>query len=97
MYFFVLAVIYNGQHLLTTNLVGNQCYSYSVGGTITKVFSWATFIINGIIPFLLLIHMNYVIVQTIRNSRKMFTSNTTASTVAVFQMLTKVWTPEREQ
>ena len=78
---FVLAVIYNGQHFLTTSFVGDQCFSYSVGGTITKVFSWATFIINGIIPFSLLIHMNYVIVQTIRNSRKMFTSNTTAFTI----------------
>ena len=69
------SLIYNSPHLVVTSLVGNLCLSYSVGGTITKVFSWITFIVNGIIPFSLLIHMNYVIVQTIRNSRKMFISN----------------------
>ena len=54
--------------------------SYSVGGTITKVYSWIAFIVNGIIPFSLLILMNYVIVQTVRNSRKLFRSRDTAIT-----------------
>ena len=37
-----------------------------------KVFSWITFIVNGIIPFSMLIFMNGVIVQTVRESRNMF-------------------------
>ena len=53
--------------------------TYVVGGTITTVFSWITFIINGIIPFSMLIHMNYVIVKTVRKSRKMFRTNTTST------------------
>ena len=39
-----------------------------------KVYSWLSFVLNAVIPFTLLIHMNYVIVKTVRNSRKMFRS-----------------------
>ena len=59
-------------HLFAASVVGGQCLSYSVGGTITRVYSWITFAINGIIPFTMLINMNFVIVLTVRNSRKMF-------------------------
>ena len=69
------ALIYNAPHLYASSLIGDKCLAYAVGGTITKVFSWATFIINGIIPFSLLIHMNYVIVKTVRKSREMFKGN----------------------
>ena len=43
--------------------------------SLTKIHSWSSFVLNAIIPFTLLIHMNYVIVKTVRNSRKMFRSN----------------------
>ena len=65
------ALSYNVPHHFAASVVGGQCFSYSVGGTITRVFSWITFAINGIIPFTLLIYMNFVIVLTVRNSRKM--------------------------
>ena len=74
---FMLALIYNSPHLLVASLVGDQCLTYVVGGTITKIFSWSTFVVNGVIPFSMLIHMNYVIVQTVRRSRKMFRLNAT--------------------
>ena len=74
---FLSTLLYNIPHLFSSSVVGGQCLSYSVGGTITKVYSWITFIVNGIIPFSMLIYMNYVIVQTVRNSRKMFRSTDT--------------------
>ena len=77
--FFVL--IYNIPHILVSGLAGDLCLSYVVGGTIGKVFTWITFLVNGIIPFSLLIHMNYVIVQTVIKSRKMFRSNSSASDI----------------
>ena len=72
---FACALLYNGPHLYTSSLVGDQCLAYVVGGVVTQVFSWSTFLINGAIPFSLLIHMNYVIVQTVRDSRKLFQGN----------------------
>ena len=76
---FLCAVIYNSPHLLLASFLGGLCLSYAVGGTVAEVFSWTSFIVNGIIPFSLLIHMNYVIVQTIRKSWKMFRSNANAT------------------
>ena len=43
----------------------------------TKVYSWFSFIINAIIPFTMLIHMNFVIVKTVRTSQKLFTTDDT--------------------
>ena len=40
----------------------------------TKVYSWFSFVLSAIIPFTLLIHMNYVIVKTVKNSQKMFSN-----------------------
>ena len=76
---FVSTVSYNVLHLFLGGLLGGQCLAYVVGGTITRVYSWISFIVNGIIPFSMLIYMNYVIVQTVRKSRKMFKRTTTSS------------------
>ena len=70
---FFFTFIFNIPHLFVANLLGYECLSYLVGGAITKVYSWITFIVNGIFPFSMLIYMNYVIVQTVRKSREMFT------------------------
>ena len=59
-------------------MIGNQCLVYVVGGILTKLYSYITFVINGIIPFSMLIHMNFVIVQTVRSSRKMFRTSATS-------------------
>ena len=69
------SLIYNGPHFLVASVVGEFCLTYAVGGTVVEVFSWTTFLVNGIIPFSLLIHMNYIIVQTVMNSQKMFRLN----------------------
>ena len=76
------ALCYNGPHLFLSRVIGGQCIAYSVDILITKVYSWFSFVLNAIIPFKLLIHMNYVIVKTVRNSRKMFTENDTTTGTA---------------
>ena len=75
----VCVMCYNIPHLFASNFVGNQCVAYVDGGTIIKVFSWLSFIVNGIIPFSMLIYMNSVIVRTVSRSRKMFRTNTVVS------------------
>ena len=79
----VIAIIYNIPHFFLTGVIGRSCVSYSVGGLINKICSWLTFVINAMIPFTLLIYMNFVIVKTVKSSRKMFiTNDTIAGTVA---------------
>ena len=69
----VCALIYNAPHLLfSEEVVGGKCIAYATGGVITKVYSWFSFVLNAVIPFTLLIHMNYVIFKTVQQSRKMF-------------------------
>ena len=69
----IFAALYNLPHYFMANVVEGQC-GFSVESILTKVHSWISFVLNGIIPFTLLIHMNYVIVRTVRQSRKMFSS-----------------------
>ena len=68
----IVVSIYNLPHLFTTGVVEGNCCGYSIESVLTKVYSWSTFVLNGVIPFTLLIHMNYVIVKTVRNSKHMF-------------------------
>ena len=79
---FICSLIYNIPHLFLSRIIGDQCFAYGIGVLITKVYSWLSFILNAIIPFILLIHMNYVIVKTVRNSRKMFKANETTTGAA---------------
>ena len=78
----VSVVIYNLPHLYTTTIVEGACYGYSAKSIITKVFSWFTIVINAIIPFTLLIHMNYILVKTVKDSRKMFRNSVGSAGVA---------------
>ena len=64
--------IYNIPHFFITKMVGGVCIGYVAGGMFTIVYSWMSFIVNGLVPFTLLIYMNYVIVKKVRISRKMF-------------------------
>ena len=73
----LFALIYNSPHLYASSLVGGLCLAYVVGGTITRVFSWTTFLFNGLIPFPILIYMNYVILRKIKESKNLFRSNET--------------------
>ena len=86
---FCLVLLYNLPHFYITTLIGGKCYGYSVKGILTKVYSWLNIVLNGIIPLTLLIHVNYVIVITVRKSRKMFRSNTGSSGIETTEISMK--------
>ena len=69
---YICVVIYNIPHIFISQLTGDVCLGYAIGGFITKVYSWMTFVLNAIVPFVMLLYMNYIIIQTVRGSRKMF-------------------------
>ena len=58
-------ILYNVRHIFMTSLVRGRCRAYVVGHIIKEVLTWLSFLVNGFIPFSLLIYMNYVIVKTI--------------------------------
>ena len=64
--------LYNIPHLFLSGEVGGIFGPMPVNTPVVQVYSWVTFVINSVIPFTLLIHMNYVIVKTVKSSRKMF-------------------------
>ena len=72
---YVCVFIYNVPHFFFSSIIGNQCLSYGISSVISRIYSWFSFVLNAIIPFTLLIHMNYIIVKTVRNSRKSFRDN----------------------
>ena len=67
--------LYNIPHFFISGIVGEICRAYVINTPMVQVYSWLTFVINAVIPFTLLIHMNYVIVKTVKSSRKMFSSD----------------------
>ena len=64
--------MYNIPHFFLSGMIGDQCIAFAISGLMTRVYSWLSFVVNAVVPFTLLIHMNYVIVKTVRASRKMF-------------------------
>ena len=72
---YVSACIYNIPHFFLSTVIGGQCFNLGISSLITKVYSWLSFVLNAIIPFTMLIHMNYVIVKSIRKSRDMFAAD----------------------
>ena len=72
---YVFVFIYNFPHFFLSGVIGCQCIGYAVPGLITKVYSWFSFVLNAVIPFVLLIHMNFIVMKTVRTSRKMFKTN----------------------
>ena len=72
---YLCVFMYNIPHFFLSGMIGDQCIAFAISGLITRIYSWLSFVVNAIIPFSLLIHMNHVIVKTVRASRKMFRSN----------------------
>ena len=85
----VFVLIFNLPHFYITTLIGGKCYGYSVKSILTKAYSWVTIVINAMIPFTLLIHMNYAIVKAVRTSRKMFRSDNGTAVVEARQKTMK--------
>ena len=69
---YVSVSIYNIPHFFLLSVIGGQCPNFGIRSVIISVYSWFSFVLNAIIPFTMLIHMNYVIVNAVRKSRKMF-------------------------
>ena len=65
-------------YLFTSTLIGNECVGYAKGGVITKVYSWFAFAMSGLLSLILLIYFNSVIIQKVRQSRKMFENKETS-------------------
>ena len=74
---YLCVFIYNIPHFFLSGVIGGQCMAFGVSSVFSRLYSWFSFVLNAIIPFTLLIHMNYVIVKTVRNSRNMFVSKGT--------------------
>ena len=72
---YMFVFIYNIPHLFLSIIIGNQCLAYGISSVIARLYSWLSFNLNAIIPFTMLIYMNYVIVKSVRKSRKMFAAN----------------------
>ena len=58
----ICAFVYNVPPLFFSKIIGGQCFNYGSSSVISRVYSWFSFVLNAIIPFTLLIHMNFVIV-----------------------------------
>ena len=71
----ICVFIYNVPHFFLSSLIGKQCLAYAISSVLSRVYFWLSFVLNAIIPFTLLIHMNYIIVKTVRSSHKMFGAN----------------------
>ena len=72
---FVTSIIYNIPHLFLTGFVKNIddiCSAYVVEIWYSKLYSWLSFTLNCILPFTLLVWMNYGIIKTVRQSGKQF-------------------------
>ena len=67
--------IYNIPNFFLTREIGGQCVGYSITSLMSKVYSWLSFVLNAVIPFTMLIYMNFVVVQSVRQSDKMFSTN----------------------
>ena len=89
---FIFSLIFNVRHIFMTSLVRDKCRVYVHGGLTAEVLSWVTFIVNGIIPISMLIYMNFVIIQTVKNSDQMFEST---SNLNVNHTLKWEWTKDK--
>ena len=69
---YMLVCIYNIPHCFLSSVIGGQCFNFGIRNVFSRVYSWFSFVVNAIVPFTLLIHMNFVIVKTVRNSHKMY-------------------------
>ena len=73
---FAFVCIYNiPYHFITKLLIGPLgpiCQGYAGTHTIIKIFSWVTFVMNGLIPLCSLVIMNIHILYLIRSTRHRF-------------------------
>ena len=69
---YVCVISYNIPDFFITKMIGTVCVSYAVGGVYAQIYSWLTFILNGIIPLTSLIGMNSTIIYEVKKSHRRF-------------------------
>ena len=72
---YVCAFVYNIPHLFLSSVIGGHCVNFGISSEFSRIYSSFSFVLNAVIPFTMLIHMNFVIVKEVRKSRKMFRRN----------------------
>ena len=72
---YIFTFVYNVPHFFVSGMIGDLPINYGISSIFSKVHSWLSFVLNAVIPFTILIYMNFIIVKTVRNSRKMFIKN----------------------
>ena len=92
---FAFTLSYNVPQLFVAGLLGGECVGTILGGTITRVYSYITFSLNGVIPFSMLIYMNYVIVKTVSKSRTLFRGTVTSKTESDLNSIQETDTRQR--
>ena len=70
--FSICALMYNTSHFFLRGMIDDLCICYANSSAIARVYSWLTFVLNAIIPFTMLIHLNYVILKTVRKKSNFF-------------------------
>ena len=87
--FSICALMYNTSHFFLSGMIDDLCICYANSSAIVRVYSWFTFVLNAIIPFTMLIHLNYIIVKTVRKSRNLFKTDDTNTGMEVRQRTMK--------
>ena len=86
---YISAFVYNIPPFFLSGLISGQCFAYSISNVTSRVYSWFSFVLNAVIPFTMLIHMNFVIVKTVKTSRKFFTTDDTNTRINSRQRIMK--------
>ena len=60
--------IFNIPHGFISFSGGYHCIAYFIGGTYANIYSWISFIFNGLVPFISLMYMNCIIINMVRGS-----------------------------
>ena len=72
---YVCTFVYNVPQFFLSSVIGGQCINCGISSVFSKVYSWFSFVLNAVIPFTMLIYMNFVIIKAVRTSHKMFKAN----------------------
>ena len=71
----ICVIVYNILHIFWVKEIESRCVPYSIVSIFAELHSWLTFVLEAIIPFTMLIYMNCVIINEVRQSRKKFAND----------------------
>ncbi len=93
LFIFIIGHCYNIPHYFWSLKIGphKECTSYATTAQLAKIYAWLSFVINGAIPFSLLISFNAYIIYKIKHRKDKFNnspSTTMKNTKSVERQLT---------